>query len=266
MQVQKLHFALFPALEFERTTHGREVCIVAIGVVTRRPTMTRSNEYPGPGGSRTTLRRVQRDPDPLGTTFGLYCPRTASPVDLEHCGACEFGRGLSFDAPDTEIYLSCGFERTSSSAPECNPAPYTPVSSITKGPPLLVNWESTVASLTELFVQHADDAAFAVDARGHPVGIVTKSAAWHELYGAQNAMNDGLLCRGAAGSRVKHIMAPLGFTLHPDDDVSDAAALMAYERITHVAVSFGENRVLGILSTFDVLRWLAQQRLQQRAQ
>jgi len=203
------------------------------------------------------LRRIQLEPGPQRTAFELFCPRTVRAVDLERCGACEFGRGLCFDTPDGEMYLRCGFERGSSPSPEGQAAPYAPVSSITRTPPLRVNRESTLASVTALFAQHADEAALAVDADGHAVGIVTKSAAWRELYGVQDAVSEGLLSDFEEVPRVKHIMAPLDFTLHPEDDVSDAAALMAHERITHVAVSLGEKRVFGILSAFDVLRWLA---------
>jgi CBS domain-containing protein len=61
-------------------------------------------------------------------------------------------------------------------------------------------------------------------------------------------------------------MSPLVFTLHPEDDVADAAALMAYEGVHHVVVSLGDDRPLGIVSSLDVLRWLAQSRLSEREQ
>jgi len=49
------------------------------------------------------------------------------------------------------------------------------------------------------------------------------------------------------------------FALPEDATLSQASALMAYEGIHRLPVTCAEGKVVGIVSTLDILRWLAEQ-------
>jgi CBS domain-containing protein len=53
------------------------------------------------------------------------------------------------------------------------------------------------------------------------------------------------------------VMMPCAMTLSPTDSVARAAKLMSAENFHHVLVVNGERELVGVLSTFDITRWLA---------
>jgi CBS domain-containing protein len=55
---------------------------------------------------------------------------------------------------------------------------------------------------------------------------------------------------------VADVMMPLAITLDDDATVGHAAALMAAEDMHHVMI-VAEGRLVGVVSTMDVTRWLA---------
>jgi CBS domain-containing protein len=82
-----------------------------------------------------------------------------------------------------------------------------------------------------------------VDDEGVPVGFVSKT---------------DLVRHGVTPERhVSDIMTPMSLTVHEDQSVSKASALMAYEGIHRLPVVDGSGRVVGLLSSLDVLHWLA---------
>ena len=52
---------------------------------------------------------------------------------------------------------------------------------------------------------------------------------------------------------------PPTFTLEENDPVSRAAAVMAVEGVHHLPIIADHGRVVGLISTLDVSRWLARQ-------
>jgi CBS domain-containing protein len=88
-----------------------------------------------------------------------------------------------------------------------------------------------------------------VDSEGHAVGIVSLTDLVADLSG---------------GSPVSQVMTEKVYTVSRYDDVSVAARVMRNHRIHHVVVT-DEKRVVGILSSFDLLklvedhRWVAKQ-------
>ena len=57
--------------------------------------------------------------------------------------------------------------------------------------------------------------------------------------------------------RVRDIMTSVSFTLHEDQSLSKASALMAYEGIHRLPVVDAAGKVVGLLSSLDILHWLA---------
>lgn len=84
-----------------------------------------------------------------------------------------------------------------------------------------------------------------VDERGHPLGMVTKFDIVEQL--VQPSRTAPL---------VADIMMPLAITLTENATVAHAAALMASEDMHHVMI-VSDRRLVGVVSTLDVTRWLA---------
>ncbi len=77
-----------------------------------------------------------------------------------------------------------------------------------------------------------------VDSDGKPVGVVSATDLAHDL---------------KAGTPVNHIMTDKVYTVPQYDDVSTAARVMRNHKIHHLAVTH-EQKVVGILSAFDLLK------------
>ena len=89
------------------------------------------------------------------------------------------------------------------------------------------------------------------DAEGHLLGIVSKTdllCAWRDL-GTQ---------RDRQPLTAGDVMMPVVFALTEDSTVAEAAALMAYEGVHRLPIVDRETRVVGVVTTLDLRRWIAQ--------
>lgn len=98
----------------------------------------------------------------------------------------------------------------------------------------------TIGEVRERMAQHDIGALPLLDANGVLVGIVT----------AEDLMADY-----EATIPVSRVMSTPVHTLPPDTDVREAARQMRSERRHHVVV-IEEDKVVGVLSAFDLLRLL----------
>jgi len=85
-----------------------------------------------------------------------------------------------------------------------------------------------------------------VDDRGVPIGIISKS----------DLVRDQFLL-GGGNKRVSEVMMPAAFTLPETASIYEAAALMAERHVHRVPVVAEDGRVVGIVSSLDVLRFVA---------
>jgi len=85
-----------------------------------------------------------------------------------------------------------------------------------------------------------------VDEHGHPLGMVTKVDIVEQLVNPA----------GRVGPVVADVMMPFVITLDDKATVAHAAALMATEDMHHVMI-VSDRRLVGVVSTMDVTRWLA---------
>ena len=108
-----------------------------------------------------------------------------------------------------------------------------------------------VAALMDLFVRHHIGCVPIVDDRGHPIGMVTKLDLVEQLICARDP-------EPAAPALVaSQVMMPLALTLDERATVAHAAALMSIEAIHHVPIVAGSGCLIGVISSMDVVRWLA---------
>jgi len=102
--------------------------------------------------------------------------------------------------------------------------------------------DATVESLIALMTHHHIGCIPIVDDHDRPTGIVTKL--------------DLIECRDGR-STAREVMMPNAMTVPANATLARVANLMTYEGIHHLLV-VDENRMLvGVVSTFDITRWLA---------
>ena len=127
---------------------------------------------------------------------------------------------------------------------QASPAERTPVSSIMVADVWCAREDLTLARLRALFVERSVSGAPVVDAAGRCVGVVSTAD----------------LARAAGGDRsVRDVMARVTFVLPDNASIAQAAALMAVEHIHRVPIVTDDGRVAGIVSSTDILGWLARQ-------
>lgn len=207
--------------------------------------------------------RVRQTLTADGTTSSystVYCPRQMRTVRVNECVDCEEYVGLSFDREEQSGLLHC-YESNTPTPRQLlrrvlttgeregllrklhQRADATPVSRIMSLNVQCVTEDVTLPALANCLLDGGFSGAPVVDSEGVPVGFVSKT---------------DLLRHGVTPERrVRDIMTPLSFTLQEDQPVSKASALMAYEGIHRLPVVDGWGRVVGLLSSLDVLHWLA---------
>jgi CBS domain-containing protein len=126
-------------------------------------------------------------------------------------------------------------------------AEVTPVSEIMTSDAICVSAETPVEAVVKLFLDRNLSGVPVVDDRNHAVGVISKTDMLRER------------CRAEHDPRpVGDVMTPVAFTMKETAPISQAAALMAFEQIHRLPIVSDSGEVIGILSSIDVLRWIAQ--------
>ena len=111
-----------------------------------------------------------------------------------------------------------------------------------------------------------------VDDGGRPVGVVSRSDLlrhWREgddepplrvagPYGGHGEYLGPGFHADVAAELVADVMMCLAFSLPETATLSRAAAIMAYEGVHRIPVVASDGKVVGLISSLDVVRWLAQ--------
>lgn len=100
----------------------------------------------------------------------------------------------------------------------------------------------TVPALTALLIENHIGCVPIVDQDGKPKGIVTKL---------------DLLEREWPGVTAADVMMPLAIVLNEHATIAHAAAVMAVEDFHHIMVIGKDGALVGVVSSMDVVRWLA---------
>jgi CBS domain-containing protein len=195
------------------------------------------------------------------TTIGAAGPRPAEPTVhcarheraalVSACLSCAYG-GPQQDGPDGAL-VCCRYPdaanitlpgvRARRRAP--SDAERTPLSSIMSAGVVAVASDLPVESLALLLLQQRIGGVPVVNDAGRPIGVVSRS----DLLRLELDPTEGAV--------VADIMMPVAFTLTESASISHAAALMAYEDIHRVPVVSSDGTVVGIVSSLDIVRWLA---------
>lgn len=143
--------------------------------------------------------------------------------------------------------------------------PGRPVREIMTAAVVTFGGETSIEEATQAMLEGHFSGAPVVDAGGRPIGIVSKTdllEAWHgHVRGLSEASGGGPAGAGDAvptGVVVGDIMVPYLLAAQDSSPISLAAALMAYEGVHRLLVLDEKSTMVGIVSSLDVLRWLAQ--------
>jgi CBS domain-containing protein len=108
----------------------------------------------------------------------------------------------------------------------------------------------SLAALKVVFLTHAVRGFPVSDAGGLALGFVSHEDVLAHLIDPETDARQ-------PPPRVRDIMMPFTFVLRPGATVRQAAQLMAYEGVNHLPVVDAGNRILGMLTTGTLARWIA---------
>ncbi|HZS42132.1 MAG TPA: CBS domain-containing protein [Polyangia bacterium] len=186
------------------------------------------------------VRRVATGSGEVYTDLSVHCPRQDRSVPLAECERCQRCGGVHWDAEARRSVVRCDSSRAAATAGR------TPVSSVMSGDVICVTADYSIEAITALLVERNFSGAPVVDAEGRAIGVVSKT----------DLLRDQL----APGvETVGDVMMPLAFTLPESAPLSQAAALMVKEGVHRLPIVSAEGRVVGLLTAFDVMRWLARE-------
>lgn len=124
---------------------------------------------------------------------------------------------------------------------------------------LCVRPDLDIARVLELMVGQHVGCLPVVDARGRPIGIITKFDVVEQLDAAMRLTRAGEpLPEDIAARTAEDVMMPLALTLVQHASLAHAAALMASEDTHHVLVVDSLGILVGVISSQDIVRWVAQ--------
>lgn len=144
-------------------------------------------------------------------------------------------------------------------------AEQTPISEVMHKPSHCVTEQQSVGELVALFLDKGIGAAPVVDDNEKPIGFVSKTDIVRELKGhgtgERQAVDQHIQPWWDADRlsqlQVGDIMTPCLYAFSPATSVADATAAMAFEGIHHIPVVEESGKLVGILSTLDLLDWTA---------
>ena len=111
--------------------------------------------------------------------------------------------------------------------------------------------------LVELMVRQRIGCVPVVEEPGRPVGMVTKHDLVEQLLANDRGELDSPSGKDLVPRTANELMMPLAITLGQRATVAHVAALMANEDVHHVPIVDDEGRLIGVVSTMDIVRWLA---------
>ena len=150
---------------------------------------------------------------------------------------------------DVRVIRPSGVFRAEPAEPTQRPAGRAveiPVSSIMSSDVICAQRSIGVEALAALMVRYHIGSIPVVDDRGKPIGMITKLD-----------LIERLSC--LPGRTAEDGMMPFALSLGDRATVAHAAAMMALEDDHHIPVVTASGAIIGIVSSLDVVRWLARQ-------
>lgn len=144
---------------------------------------------------------------------------------------------------------------------------HTPLASIMTRHVVCVRPEIAIETVAQIMLDEGIGSVPVVDRADRLIGIVTKTdilragwegAAWELTDDGDEPRASGFHTEPLPRAVVGEVMTPFVFTLPTDAPIARAAALMAHEGIHRLAVVSHDGTVVGVVTSSDVIRWVAQ--------
>ncbi len=117
--------------------------------------------------------------------------------------------------------------------------------------------DDEVDGLIQLMVRNRLGCMPVVNKVGRPVGMVTKLDLIEQMLPPNRDVSDIPTPTALLPRTARELMMPIAITLDEKASVAQAASLMALEGVHHLPIVDPTGKLVGILSTMDVVRWLA---------
>lgn len=240
---------------------------------------------------RVRVRNVKGAEGQAEKRLMVYCPEKHRMLALEECEECPQFEGVSLDPTDRDSFLVCRMGEEYEvmdetlwgstdlpSVPEVTipePSDRVTVEQIMTKAVVCVDASMSLETLTAILLDHGISGVPVVDEDRRPIGMISKSDLVRQNYedgmgremeeiiiespetGFEYELGPGFHAQRIAKATVGEIMMPISFTVPRDASLARAAGLMAFEGVHRVPVVDGDGKVVGILSSLDILRWLA---------
>lgn len=218
---------------------------------------------------RVRVRRTEYGPGKSVAERTVACPLEHESVSIDRCSTCDFRECLPAEGRDAEgLFVRCRIpsERMSkgsvagawTNAYQTEHAiasllQRTPVSAVMTTDVTCVDPNLAIEDLAELFLARRFSATPVVDPGGRPLGIISKTDLVREQYEGASAEPSlsGL-------DKVGDVMTQTAFRLLESESLARTAALMAFERVHRIPIVSADGKVVGVVSSLDIARWLAE--------
>jgi CBS domain-containing protein len=114
-----------------------------------------------------------------------------------------------------------------------------------------------IKTIIDLLVNRYIGCVPVVDDDGCPIGMITKRDLVAPMANRVATADECPEWWALAPCTAEELMLPLAFTLDERATVAQAAALMAAEDLHHVPIVSAKGRLVGVVSSLDIVRWLA---------
>jgi CBS domain-containing protein len=203
----------------------------------------------------------------------VACRRRAGTTTVADCERCpDFGGVVEEPTPAVQCHSPDAARPARPPAPIRLPSPaeLVDLAEIMATDVVCIPPDLPVESAAALMLERSIAALPVVEATGRAIGFVSKTdlvrwyhddADYAELPAATPAsdapIDPALGIRTIRTTTAGEIMTALAFTLTEDAPIAYAAALMAVEGIHHVVITTARGEVTGMVSSLDVVTWLA---------
>jgi CBS domain-containing protein len=200
------------------------------------------------------------------TEFTVYCPFRQRSVGIDECEECAAYDGTQDNADGEPIAIAC----TRLAAPREMPdvveevargaLERTPVSRIMARHVICVQADMPLQAVADLLVRRRISGVPVIDDEFRPLGMISKtdlirraSAAGGEHADGEDLGGDIPPLEGLVGG----FMTPSVASLGERASVLEAAAIMADRHVHRLPVVGRDGRIVGMVSSLDVLAWIS---------
>jgi CBS domain-containing protein len=189
-----------------------------------------------------------------GTELAVACPQRIDPTPISVCAECDHCVGLDLDGR-AMVSVNCVIADEGVAADAG-----ARVTTIMVAPVVTISEDDSIENARWLVLDRGISALLVLGRGGKAVGVLSKTDLVRdadESPPATYVVGERGAERVVDGATVKESMTPIVFSLPETATIAAAASLMAVEHIHHVMVRSATGDVVGVVSTLDVVRWLA---------